>query len=251
MIARRGHREASGDRRNDSRRSAIIIEGGCGVGSGKKRKRERRREDERATGKGQRGWRARTEKERKADREAARDDEKFDRTQRAQCTVVHPPPPPSTPPPTRPIHPIIPPALYDQSILFYTASHETSRPRWLDRSFDAPTLSPATADALAGPPSHPRAPPFATEPRRNSFAFDVGFSFPIERPPALHRSYFRISRLPVSGRSTVLFRGVGLIGGYTSVLDTWGARCSFLQQSPPVFLSIPVDPSFSHHRDAP
>lgn len=34
--------------------------------------------------------------------------------------------PPSPPP--RPIHPIIPPALYDQSILFYTASHETSRP---------------------------------------------------------------------------------------------------------------------------
>lgn len=74
-------------------------------------------------------------------REGARDDEKFDRTQRAQCIVVHPPPSGSDPPHN-------PPALYDQSILFYIVSRETSRPRWFD-SFGA-TLSSMVA-AVAEP----------------------------------------------------------------------------------------------------
>ena len=85
------------------------------------------------------------------------------------------------PPPPRPIHPIIPPALYDQSILFYTASHETSRPdgstvpilRFLFLSFPSAIADAACLRLLF---SHH----FSTMPR-NSFVL-AGFSFPNEHP---------------------------------------------------------------------
>lgn len=110
---------------------------------------------------------------------------------------MHRGPPP--PPPPRPIHPIIPPALYDQSILFYTASHETSRPDgstvpilllFLFLPFPSAIADAACLRLLF---SHH----FSTVPR-NSFVH-VGFSFPIEHPPARwggqFGSYFRIPRL--------------------------------------------------------
>ena len=158
----------------------------------------------RATGEGVRRDRERSvsaDRKRKRrgrkERRAARDDEKFDRTQRAHCTVVHPL---RLPPPLRPIHPIIPPALYDQSILFYTASHETSRPDgstvpilvlFLFLSFPSAIADAACLRLLF---THH----FSTMPR-NSFVH-VGFSFPIEHPgrsssPSGRAARFLLARL--------------------------------------------------------
>lgn len=100
--------------------------------------------------------------------------------------------PPSPPP--RPIHPIIPPALYDQSILFYTASHETSRPYGSTVRFHPPLF-------LLQPPMQLPTSPLPTQRAsssapQNSFRTPPGFSFSIE--PTTHlsspHSYFAVPK---------------------------------------------------------
>lgn len=102
--------------------------------------------------------------------------------------------PPSPPP--RPIHPIIPPALYDQSILFYTASHETSRPYGSTvRSILLSFSCNAACNALAASPLPHRIP------SRNSPGFSS--SPPI---PLLTSQFPRLSFPRPANRSNVSFR---------------------------------------------
>lgn len=76
--------------------------------------------------------------------------------------------PPASPTAERPT-PRSPPALYDQSILFYTASRETSQPDGFDRSMLC-SLATAVAAAVALFPSFlPSSSPIA--PGLNSFFF--------------------------------------------------------------------------------